>query len=301
MQYYVSKNHNRLNGRQFSPEMMHNRICLNPKYAASVSPAAKDTMVLLDSGAFQDRNSEARLSFSGALTRQLEFEDKQGFRSELIVSYDRLVDEEEGASGRNKHRVSSQVANAYVEETINAAKFLADQRDDLAPRQLVLSCQGISLDQYVECVKEVLSFATADDAIGLGGFCIIGQKKRLCSQYYAILEQVLPLIKEHGINRLHLFGVGYFPPLVRTHAMCRQYGIQPSYDTSSYEFNGVIGRVFNPLAPGVSQVFRKDDKHYLYHPAEIAKMNIRLVANFWAELDRLPILDEPGAGTKGAA
>lgn len=290
MHYYVSKNHNRLNGKTFSPEKINPHVCLNPKYGADVrsTPTAK---VLLDSGAFQDRQKDSRVSIQAALSRQLVFEEKQGFTSELLVSYDRLVDESEG-TGRNKKRVAHATAKKYVEETIDAAKYLADEREQLNPRRIVLSCQGTTVPQYIGCLKEILKFAEPDDVIGFGGFCIVGQRKSLSDQFFKILGQALPLIHKKQIERVHLFGVGYFPVLVRAHVMCRKAGITASYDTSSYEFNGVLGRVFNPLAPAMSPVFMPKDKHSLYHPAEIAKFNIAMVSDFWRRLNEVEPVDE---------
>jgi len=96
MYFYVSKNHDRLNGKPFRPELVGERVCLNPKYRATVDTRRRPK-VLLDSGAFQDRHADKRLTFGEALTRQLDFEEERGFTSELIVSYDRLVDEAEGS------------------------------------------------------------------------------------------------------------------------------------------------------------------------------------------------------------
>ena len=286
MQYFVSKNHNRLNGKPFQPELVNPRICLNPKYPASVIKAAKPE-ILLDSGAFQDRQREQRLTFSGALQRQLDFEERHDLRADMLVSYDRLVDESPGSPGRSKRRVYHALAEKYVKETIEAAEFLVDQRRDLKPRRLVLSCQGTTAPQYLRCVDEILEMTEPGDVIGFGGFCIVGQHKRLAKQFFSVLEAAVPKLKKHGITAVHFFGVGYFPVLVRAHVLCRAAGIEPSYDTSSYEFNGVLGRVFNPLARATPMVFPPPDKKVLYHPADLALLNVRLVTNFWKELNSL--------------
>lgn len=302
MKFYVSKNHDRLNGRPFTPELAVDNVCLNPLYSARISKksAAK---VLLDSGAFQDRKKTQRISPEQALDRQLQYEIRQGFQSELLVSYDRIVDEASGSSGRNKKRVSYYTAAKYVEQTIDGAKYLADSRRDLLPRRLVLSCQGVTTPQYLNCVREVASFAEPSDVIGFGGFCIIGQQRSLSKKFLRVVERALPLLKRRRIQRIHFFGVGYFPALVRANALCRKMGIDPSYDTSSYEFNGVMGRVFDPGVGrrevacypenvGMATVFPKRDKGTLYDPCQAALLNIRLVQNFWDELNRMPLASE---------
>lgn len=294
--YYVSKNHDRLNAKDFQPELVNDRICLNPKYGATLG-RPEQVKVLLDSGAFQDRQKHERLTFQAALNRQTAYEEDRRFTSELIVSYDRLVDETAEAKGRTKKRVSYRTAEKYVQETVDAGKFLADQRRNLRPRRLVLSCQGTTAPMYLDCVKEILSFSEKEDVIGFGGFCIVGQRPSLKGQLFTVLEQTIPRLKRKGIKRLHFFGVGYFPVLVRANVMCRRAGIEPSYDTSSYEFNGVVGRVFDPIRPGISQVFMKPDKRALYHPADLAALNIRLVTNFWDEVNAMNILRAKKART----
>lgn len=292
MQYYVSKNNNKLNRREFTPELINNRVCLNPLYKVQLK---RKVNVLLDSGAFQDTKYQSRVSFARALGRQLEFETHSKFEAESIVSYDRMVDEAASPEGRgkNKRRVSYYTGERYVAETIDAAKYLADQRRDLRPRRLILSAQGVTSPQYLRCVKEILRFAEPTDILGLGGFCIIGQVPRLKKQYYKVLEAALPMVKRKGLKRVHVFGVGHFGVLVRTHMLCRSYGIIPSYDTSSYEFNSVLGRVFQPDVlhrgfdgPRMSPSLEKKDKYSVYHPRDWAHFNIELVSHFWERLNR---------------
>jgi queuine/archaeosine tRNA-ribosyltransferase len=300
MEYFVSKNHNTLNKRVFAPETITNRLCLNPKYGVYLQSPPAQMNILLDSGAFQDRERSQRLSFNDALDRQLRYEQHLGFVSKYIVSYDRIVDESPIVQGkRRKRRVSRRTADRYVEETIDAAKFFADQRRDLKPRRLVLSNQGVNPDQYVDCVKETLSFSHPSDVIGMGGFCIIGQVPKYTEDYFETLERTLPLLRKSGVKRLHLFGVGVFKVLIKTHVMCQKYGIIPSYDTSSPEFNAVFGKVFSPdidfegpEGVHLRKVFDKGDKYRLYHPRDWAMLNIQMVNIFWDKLNELYPLPE---------
>jgi hypothetical protein len=295
MEFFVSKNHNTLNRRQYSPELLTPRLCLNPKYGVRLERPANEMEILLDSGAFQDISDEQRLTPEGALERQLRFEGRVGFRSSYLVSYDRIVDERITVDGqRRKKRVGSQTAQKYVDETIDAAQYLSEQRKALRPRRLVLSNQGVTSPQYVGCVKEVVRFAEKGDVIGLGGFCIIGQVPRLIAGYFRVLQQVLPVLERHHIRRLHLFGVGTFRVLIKTQALCHKYGIEPSYDTSALEFNAAFGKAFVPDTMGegprgvhVTRVFDKKDKFTLYHPRDWALLNIRTVNYFWSELNQL--------------
>jgi hypothetical protein len=309
MQYFVSKNHNRLNHRLFSPETVVDKICLNPKYGVSLGDRSDSVEVLLDSGAFQDIKKSERLTYQGALNRQLAFEDRTGFQSKFLVSYDRIVDESPTVHGeRKKRRVNLTTADSYVQQTIDAAKFLADQRDDLYPRRLVLSNQGVTPDQYIGCLKETLKFAEPTDVIGLGGFCIIGQIPRFTKDYFEVLERALPLLRKKGVRRLHIFGVGVFKTLIRTHVQCWRYGVTPSYDTSSLELNAVYGRAFSPDHQGIgpdgvhlTTVFDRKDKYVMYHPRDWAMLNIEVVNEFWTRLNKLyPIDGDDQSGRRPA-
>jgi len=301
MEYYVSKNHDRLNERVFAPETLTDKLCLNPKYRVTLNRPSEQVNILLDSGAFQDIKQEQRLTFHEALDRQLEYEKQVGFVSKFLVSYDRIVDESPTVQGKRlKRRVSKGKSERYVEETINAAKFLSDSRRELKPRRLILSNQGVTPDQYIDCVKEVLRISEPDDVIGLGGFCIIGQVPKFTDDYFQVLKKVLPLAKRNGIRRVHMFGVGVFKVLVKTHVMCQKYGIVPSYDTSSLEFNAVFGKVLSPDVENIGpagihlrKVFTKEDKYELYHPRDWAMLNIQMANFFWEKLNDLyPLQDE---------
>jgi hypothetical protein len=301
MQYFVSKNHDRLNKRTFAPERVANRICLNPSYPVTLGGRSSSLSIMLDSGAFQDIRTQDRLTFEGALQRQLDFERDQDFFANYLVSYDRIVDESPTVQGqRKKRRVVGQTADRYVQETVDAAKYLADQRDNLSPRRLILSNQGVSPDQYIDCVKEVLKFAEPSDVIGFGGFCIIGQIPKYTADYFEVLKRALPLLRRRRIRRIHIFGVGVFKVLIKTHVICSRVGITPSYDTSSLELNAVFGRAFHPDVAGVgaagvhlTNVFSKEDKYEFYHPRDWAMLNIKVVTEFWRELNRLyPLPDD---------
>lgn len=173
----------------------------------------------VDSGAFTDVMGDRRLTFEAALDRQLAFERKASekwgmpFQARRFVSYDRLIDEKWVAGERIKERWDVKDAESAVTETIAAAKYLAGKRSDLVPRGLTLSCQGVDGFQYQECMAEILKLATPDDCIGLGGWCILGMRKRWMPTFWQALRLVLPMIAASGVRRIHIFGVLYQPAL----------------------------------------------------------------------------------------
>lgn len=288
MIFYASKCHDRLSGREFTPEAHHGHICVSPHYPARI--VRPDIDILLDSGAFQDVADDTRLSYADALDRQLAYEydltpDHRPVGA--IVSYDRLVDEQLGDDGQFKARVDYGTSLDYIEDTINAARYLAGQRDRLRPRKLILSCQGTTTEQYIGCAAKVLEVARPGDIIGIGGFCIISKSKAYEVQFYEVISRLFPMMATAGIDRAHIFGVGILRVLIQAEIEARRYGIKLSYDTSSYEVNAVFGRVFDPIKGQLTGAYTKDQKRRDYWPARLAEFNIRQVAQWWADFDAM--------------
>ena len=228
----ISKQLTRVNHFCFSPD---------PKRRAYMPENAK---VLLDSGAFQDVR-RTRLTFEHALERQMAYEQKNGFVSERIVSYDLLIDEQMQSDRQVKARWTEAAGWSAVETTIQAAEYLSKHRTELAPRQLVLSCQGVTPEQYLVCMKSILDIAQADDCVGLGGWCIIGQQRHLIGMFWRAMNQVLPLISRR-VQEVHIFGVTYTPVLREFAQRCRTLGLRASTDTTRFFFELSRGRIFDP-------------------------------------------------------
>jgi hypothetical protein len=176
-----------------------------------------------------------------------------------------------------------------VNETIEAAQYLSNQRERLGKRKLILSCQGVSENQYLRCINEVTEVARPGDIIGLGGFCIISQSKEVEHQYYAIIKKAFPILHELGLNRIHIFGLGLFRTLVQTDIYARMHGIEVSYDTSSPELNATMGRMFFAPGPTLSNVYSKSQKQNGYHPRDLALFNIKMINLFWDEIKTMEL------------
>lgn len=192
----------------------------------------------LDSGAFSDP-PQNRLEPDEALSRQLAWENKAGdkwsysWQAQGIVSYDLLIDETWVNGQRHKRRWSIGQADGAVEETIRAAKYLATQRRWLAPRRLILSCQGVDAIQYRECTQEILNLARPGDIIGLGGWCILGRRTTLLPEFWKTIRAIFPLVAARGIRDVHIFGVLYGPALGGMLWLADQYGLAVSTDSSA--------------------------------------------------------------------
>lgn len=281
--FYASKIKTVLNRKPWIVEKVCDNICLNPHYPVRLR--RRDINILMDSGAFQDVDTHTRLLLPEALKRQLLYEKYLGAISHRIVSYDQLVDEQVIKGKKTKCRVDEAIGWDYVATTIEAAKYLASKRSSLKPRQLVLSCQGTTVEQYLDCIKEVLDVSEPGDCIGLGGFCIIGTRPKLQVQFFEIVKRGFPLIKKYGIEDVHLFGVTSIPILKRWSEINTSFGLNLSTDSSSLERAGIFGRVFLPETGSWDRKrYKKEDKYKNYHPRDLSLLN---VLNFLEYLDSL--------------
>lgn len=223
-----------------TPVDLHGERCFSAARAAkgpSNRLEAARVIGLLDSGAFSDP-PHRRLSLEAALERQLLYERKAGARwggpwqARALVSYDVLIDEKWCGPRRVKERWTVAEATWAVEQTVAAARFLASRRAELAPRRLVLACQGVDAEQYAECATGVLEAAVPGDWLGLGGFCILGrQPKRWGPTYWETLLRVLPLAAHAGVRHIHIFGVLYLPALAGLLWLADQQGLSVSTDS----------------------------------------------------------------------
>src|SRR5262245_1905850 len=193
---------------------------------------------LLDSGAFSDP-PEKRLTPAGALERQLSWEGQARrrwglpWRALALVSYDLLIDEKWTEGARRKARWGVVEAERAVEATIAAAAYLASRRRELAPRRLVLACQGVDDRQYEACVRGVLAHARPGDWLGLGGWCILGRNRSWLPTFWAAMRQALPLVRARGVGHCHIFGVLYRPVLGGLLWLCDRHGLSLSTDSAA--------------------------------------------------------------------
>jgi hypothetical protein len=200
--------------------------------------STNDLIGVIDSGAFSDA-IDKRLTPARALERQLTWENKASdkwsgdWQSYALVSYDVLIDEVWTNGERKKQRWSIGRADWAVSETIESARYLASQREQLNPRRLVLSCQGVDAIQYRECVQEVLNIALPTDIIGFGGWCILGRFTSWLPEFWRTLRATFPLIQQAGIKDVHIFGVLYQPALGGMLWLADEYGLNVSTDSTA--------------------------------------------------------------------
>lgn len=212
--------------------------CVSPVYGSKTETKRENrvrlplyTKVRQDSGAFCD-GPQDRLSFSEALDRQLSHSDKFGYTVQISerASYDLLIDEMWDTGNRFKRRWSELEARAAIEETIAAAKYLAQNYN--GPR--ILSAQGVTPDQYLDCVMRVLDWFNPEiDVFGLGGWCISGKMPLVMRQPFDdTMILVIPALANAGVKHVHVWGVmdaDFLGPLLW---LCDQYGLSLATDSS---------------------------------------------------------------------
>jgi hypothetical protein len=201
----------------------------------------KDTIVIQDSGAFSD-GPKSRLSFSRALDRQLLHATKYNYANQVshLASYDLLIDEVWVEGNRSKRRWSENDAEMAVKETINAAKFISQRH--LATGK-ILSAQGVTPEQYLQCVEQVLYWVNpVTDIFGLGGWCIIGKMRKIMMPVFIdTIKYVIPFLAKNNIKRVHIWGVVFPFALGKLLHICDEHGIELSTDSSGPQWRPAFG------------------------------------------------------------
>lgn len=276
--FYPSKNHSRLNRKDFCPEVFGGRVMVNPNY--NISPLPEGVLAICDSGAFQDIDKNKRLSQEKALLRQLEFEKRvapnDDWCFESIAIYDQMlgVDEQIVNGKKVKVRGDRDSSQGAIKETLASAEYYNRNRD-LVRGRIMFVGQGIDSEQYIrECVIPMMDYMKHGDWFGFGGFCIIGRVPSLKPLFYRVFSEVLPLVKKCGVTRFHLLGVTVTDAVSHVSDIARQEGVVLSNDSSSIEVNSILGKVFLECQGKWKKLYGRAEKYKSYHPADLAHDNI---------------------------
>lgn len=295
--FYPSKNHNRVNGADFSPDVIVGRAMVAPAYKATL---CSDTKYIIDSEAFRDKIERVPLPF--ALGRQLRMMEDIGMPAEAIVTYDRLlgVDEVMVDGVQIKRRGTEATAVQAVRETIAGAEFYHRCRDFAPLSAIAYAAQGVTTTQYLACVAEVLKFARPGiDWLALGGFCILGMQNSLLPLFEEICTAACLMAHARGITHVHILGVCWHLALQVFQRACDAAGVIGSTDSSSIELNSIHGSVWDVehMRSGGSpwrHVYKKAHKLKAggYHPCHLALANMRRFTD-WCETLAAPRQYQP--------
>lgn len=190
----------------------------------------KNAIVVEDSGAFSD-TTYLRCSFEEALHRQLVHARDFGYMDQLshLADYDVLIDEQDRDGERVKARWDVDMADYAVSQTILAAQYMDSKRAYIDqqvghPVGLVLSAQGVDASQYLRCAEKILPYVNPEkDIFGLGGWCILGMQPKLLPTFFEAMNTLIPMLKQHKIKRIHIWGVCFAEALGPLLFLCDHY------------------------------------------------------------------------------
>lgn len=230
----------------YHPVMPGPLACISPVYGSSTETkrenriSVPDTAAIIeDSGAFCDGPGD-RLDFQAAYERQHEHAAKFKYGGQVthVASYDLLIDEKWEDGHRRKERWAEWAARKAVEETIAAADWIRSHRRD----PMILSVQGVTAQQYLDCVKAVVPMVRDQDVLGLGGWCIIGKMPaQMMPVFRETIRLIVPYAAQAGIRWLHIWGVCYAPALGELLWMCNRHKLKLSTDSSGPQLRPARG------------------------------------------------------------
>lgn len=250
----------------------------NKKRRTNSCEVPAGTKVIQDSGAFSD-NWHTRLTVEDALARQIKHASRYGYTSMIThrASYDLLIDEKWIDGVRKKVRWTEAEAWKAVDTTVAAADYLSRNRNNLG---LILSAQGVTASQYLECVKRVIPFMDVErDMLGLGGWCITGKfPGKFLPVFRETMRKVIPYASKQGVKIVHVWGVLYAPALAELVYQSDLVGIQVSTDNSGPSIRPVRGQWgYDYWA----------DPYYIQPPVEVRGLqraaHVQAVRNWLAE------------------
>lgn len=301
--FIPSKNHDRLNGEEFSPEEVTGSCMVSPHHrSVSVRPGVR---VMADSGAFHKHDMLLRLTPKAALDRQLAFEKSRrrdgaarfpdGF--EYVVTYDMLVGVDEAIvdGERVKRRGTEETAARAVKETLESAVHYYWRRHQVRGG-IAYAAQGATLRQYMQCVRLLLPIMRPGrDILALGGFCIIGMQSSLKPLFVEVCRAVAPMLAARGIHRVHVLGVCVCDALIAAIEAFSAHGIELTTDSSSIERNSIWGKIWSAenmrrgrarMSPWRKMYSVEDKAARAYSPARLSIENIRRYADWMSAQGR---------------
>lgn len=254
---YLAKNINTFSRKKLETEYISQRICVNPKYPG-VKVDNPKALIMIDSGAFQDRKKDQRISFEDALGRQLKLEKKIGITCEKIVAYD-------------------QIGNST--ETINANVYLNEKRQFLSNRQLVFVLQGSDEIDYLNCFYNIEHILERGDCVGFGGIAKAGTNNNVKNILFRTIPIVLDRMRYLGVNSLHFFGLTKIQLMRDISSVVKEYednlGINLTFDSSTAEVMAIFGNELCIEHEKFFKAYKKDDKYVSYHPCDLAHLNMK--------------------------
>lgn len=232
---YIGINETKWNHHPVAPGPF---ACVAPLYGSSEETRRENrvfipegTTVINDSAAFHF-SPKNRPSYSEILDIQILHSIKYNFRDKVshLASFDLLIDEIWTNGNRHKRRWSENDAWEAVRITVEAAHYLSKHYRF----GRILSAQGVTAQQYLDCTIKVLTYFNPEqDIFGLGGWCISGKMPRIMREPFDdTMVLVIPALARSGVKRVHIWGVmdiRFLGPLL---FLCDEYELELSTDST---------------------------------------------------------------------
>lgn len=210
------------------------------KYVSQVHVPDMVESIIIDSAAFSD-NIKNRLSLENALDRQVLHSINFSYVHKVthIASYDLLIDEKWNNNIRIKERWTVEEAEEAIKHTVKAAQYLVTQRaylNKVYSKQvgLVLSLQGVEVNQYLNCAESILPLVEENDIVGLGGWCITGlRRNEILPSFKEIMSVLIPVLASRHVKQVHIWGVVFPQALAYLLNLCLLHDIKLSTDSTS--------------------------------------------------------------------
>ncbi|MBO0796762.1 MAG: hypothetical protein J2P36_38265 [Ktedonobacteraceae bacterium] len=167
--------------------------------------------------------------------------EHNGYASAIThrASYDLLIDEKWERGRRYKARWSELDAAIAVETTVRAAAYLTHHR---AGVKLIVSAQGVSARQYLQCAQQIMPLLEPGDLFGLGGWCITGKlPAQILPVFRETMRLVIPFLGREGVKQVHIWGVCFAKALGELLWLCDEWGMALSTDSTGPSIKPAMG------------------------------------------------------------
>lgn len=246
--FYCGVGETKWNGVPVTPGK---HACISPVYGRTTATRKEnrivipqECLVIQDSGAFSD-GPDNRLDVKTAIARQIVHANKYNYTNQIthVASYDLLIDERWKNGQRFKERWDEKTSKKAVQETVNNAAWLSENRHIIPNNpNLVLSAQGVSPSQYLDCTKRILPYMQEGDIFGLGGWCITGKmKRRMMPVLSQTMRLIFPVLHTAGVQWVHVWGVLLAEALAQIGYWCEKYSIKFSTDSAGPSIRPAFG------------------------------------------------------------
>jgi len=215
-------------------------VVLSPVHLESNFDAS-NYKVFIDSGGFTDVHAHKRLTYREALDRQIKIAGRLNATPEMLAGYD-LISPLCFPSSTRKFK--SPENDHAIETTIKAAEWFDKHRDEMLGASPMFILQGAWPSDFMHCLEHIVPLLEEGDTIGFGSSA--SNNDKIKQRLREITAGTCAKLQGTACNKVHYLGLSPINDLCQFDTYCRQRGIDPSYDTSSYIRRCAFGDISAP-------------------------------------------------------